>query len=329
MIRIGINGLGRIGRAVIRAIYELNYRDIEVIAVNSLADGHCCAHLLNYDSIHGRFMHRAEYREDSLFIKTKKIAFSREADPKKILWDKDIDVIVECTGRFKSMATALQHTCKRVIVSAPAQDAEITIIYGVNHDLLHKAHRLISVGSCTTNCLAVIAQVLHRKIGIKQGFVTTVHAYTNDQNLVDNSHKDMRRARAAGLSIIPSTTGATSTIGKIIPELQDKISGVAIRVPTANVSMLEMIFTTNKRTSVQEINCTVENAAQNSEVLGFCTEPLVSVDFNHTRYSAVFDSNATMIVGDELCRIAAWYDNEWSFAIRILDVLKLCVRLEK
>ena len=330
-IKIGINGLGRIGRCVLRALYESETSDFELVAVNGPAAAETHVHLLKYDSVHGRFHGDVKADGDNLSINGKTIPIFRHRDPKQIPWGTlGVDVVFECTGKFNKKTDAAQHLeagAKKVIISAPAEGVDATIVYGVNNAALHKDHQVISVGSCTTNGLAPVIKVLHESVGIDAGFMTTIHSYTGDQNLVDNSHKDLRRARSAALSMIPTSTGAAKTIGLIIPELGGKLDGVAIRVPTPNVSLIDLCITTSRDTSVEEINNALKNAAAGTlkGVLGVSSEPLVSIDFTHTLYSSIADLPGTKIVGKRLARIASWYDNEWAFSNRMLDVARLWI----
>ncbi|WP_343288982.1 type I glyceraldehyde-3-phosphate dehydrogenase [Wolbachia endosymbiont of Encarsia formosa] len=358
-IRVGINGLGRIGRSVLRAIFEVeNYSEqIEVVAVNGSLSAEQHAHLIKYDSVHGKFNGDIDFNESEnwLSINSRKFSLYRERSPENIPWN--VDVVLECTGAFNKRAEAAKHNAERVIVSAPVSDADVTIVYGVNNDMLKKDHTVISAGSCTTNCLAPIVHILHYNLGIKSGFMTTIHAYTNDQNILDGNHRDLRRARACGLSMVPTTTGAAKTIGSVIPELKGKLDGTAIRVPVSNVSMVDFKFTTDKKVTAGEINEMFKDAALSStsfqrvtlesnfwipvsatrmtsestrmtegypmsNVLSVCTEPLVSIDFVHNPYSAIVDLAGTYVTGD-ICRVAAWYDNEWAFSLRMLDIALL------
>jgi glyceraldehyde 3-phosphate dehydrogenase len=325
-VRVGINGLGRIGRSVLRAILgiEKYSEQIEVVAVNGSMSAEQHAHLIKYDSVHGKFNGEIDFSESEnwLSINGRKFSLYRERNPENIPWN--VDVVLECTGAFNKNSEAMRHNAEKVIVSAPVADSDVTIVYGVNDYMLQKEHKVISAGSCTTNCLAPIAQTLHSNIGIKSGFMTTIHAYTNDQNILDGNHKDLRRARACGLSMVPTTTGAAKTIGSIIPELKGKIDGTAIRVPVSNVSMVDCTFTTDKKVTVKVINEIFKDAVKKmSNVLSVCEEPLVSIDFVHNPYSAVVDLTGTCVIGD-MCRIAAWYDNEWAFSLRMLDIALLC-----
>jgi glyceraldehyde 3-phosphate dehydrogenase len=328
IIRVAINGLGRIGRCVTRAIFEdPKYSNIELVAVNGPAPAETQKHLLKYDSIHGRFSKSVEISENYLVIDGKKVRLFGERDPKKLPWaDLKIDVVLECTGAFTQYNDAHQHIdagAKKVIISAPAKEDSVkTIVYGVNEEMLKAEDKVFSVGSCTTNCLAPIAKAINDAIGIEKGFMTTIHAYTNDQNIVDNSHKDLRRARACAMSMIPTSTGAAKAIGLVLPELKGKLDGGAIRVPTANVSMVDLNFIAKRDTTKEEINDAVRKAAvgRMKEVLQIVDEPLVSIDFNHTGFSSCFDTTQTRVMGGNLVKVASWYDNEWAFSLRMLDV---------
>lgn len=336
-IKVAVNGLGRIGRCVTRAIFEHQdkYNDIELVALNGPAKAEIQKHLLQYDSIHGRFNQNIEITDSALIIGDKKVKLFHERDPKNLPWKSlDIDIVFECTGIFTKYEDASQHLtsgAKKVIISAPSKDKEDaakkvkTIVYGVNNDDLKAEDKIISVGSCTTNCLAPIAKVLDEKFGINKGFMTTIHSYTNDQRVVDSSHKDLRRARACAMSMIPTSTGAAKAISLVLPNLKGKLDGGAIRVPTANVSMVDLNFIANKETTAQEINLAIKEAAQNElkEVIEYVDEPLVSIDFNHTTASSAFDSTQTKVNGN-LVKVASWYDNEWAFSLRMLDIAKIC-----
>lgn len=333
-IRIAINGMGRIGRCVARGIFENSqYNDIELVAVNASTEIETLKHLIKYDSIHGRFTKSVETSEDGLIIDGKKVKLTNQRDPKLLPWKElEIDVVLECTGVFTKQASAAQHIeagAKKVIISAPAKDEVRTIIYGVNNQELKADDNVISVGSCTTNCLAPIAKTLNDAIGIEKGFMTTIHAYTNDQNVVDNKHKDLRRARACAMSMIPTSTGAAKAIGIVLPELKGKLDGGAVRVPTANVSMVDLNFISKKDTSVEEINAAIKAASQGAMkgVLEFNEEPLVSIDFNHTNYSSSFDSTQTKVLGGNMVKVCSWYDNEWAFSLRMLDITNLLQNL--
>ncbi len=328
-VKIGINGMGRVGRAILRAIYETSRKDVQVVAINSSASAKTITHLLKYDSVHGTFSGEIKVTENNLYIGKGPIKIYNERDPSNMDWQlSDVDVVLECTGNFTKHDEASLHLksgAKRVIISAPSANPDLTVVYGVNSNQLRKWHKIISVGSCTTNCLAPIAKVLHDRIGIESGHMTTIHAYTNDQNIVDNSHRDLRRARAANLSIIPTTTGAAETIGKIIPELSGKLSGVSMRVPVPNVSFIDFSFVAARGTTAEEINNIMARSAVTdmAGIIGINREELVSVDFMHNPFSAVFDLTQTHVTGGRLCRVGAWYDNEWAFALRMIDVATL------
>ncbi|WP_297793461.1 type I glyceraldehyde-3-phosphate dehydrogenase [uncultured Marinobacter sp.] len=322
-IRIAINGFGRIGRNVLRALYENNYRSqIQVVAINDLGDAETNAHLLKYDSVHGRFDGVVNHDAESLNVNGDRIAISAIRNPEELPWkDFHIDVVFECTGLFTKRAQAQAHLtagARKVIISAPSPDADATVVYGVNHDSLTASHDIISNASCTTNCLAPVAEALHKAVGIESGLMTTIHSYTNDQKLSDVYHSDLYRARSATQSMIPTKTGAAAAIGKVIPELNGKLDGLAVRVPTINVSLVDFGFIAERETSVEEINEAVKAAAQDSPILGYNTEKLVSVDFNHSALSSVFDANHTRVLGRHV-KVMAWYDNEWGFSNRMLD----------
>lgn len=329
MVRIAINGLGRIGRCVVRALIESPRDDIELIAVNGPAPIETHLHLLKYDSVHGTCHSIDKKGDDCLVISGKDVKLFRERDPLNIPWGElGVDVVLECTGKFKTKETAglhLEAGAKKVLISAPAGDDSPMLVYGVNNEILTNDTDILSIGSCTTNCLAPIAKILDQSVGIESAFMTTIHAYTSDQNILDNSHKDLRRARAAGVSMVPTSTGAAKAVGKVIPNLAGKFDGVAIRVPTPNVSMVDLTFTAKQNTSAEQINTLVQQASQGefSGVVGYNDEPLVSIDFNHNPNSSVFDATGTKILNDRLCRIVSWYDNEWGFSMRMLDVAVL------
>ncbi len=328
-IKVGINGLGRIGRCVLRAMYETSTKDLELVAVNGPAPVETHVHLLTYDSVHGRFRGEVKAAGEDLSINGKTVKLFHSKDPKQIPWGSmGVDLVLECSGKFNKREAAAQHLeagAKKVLISAPAADADATIVYGINNAMLNKDHTVVSVGSCTTNALAPIVKVLHEAVGIESGFMTTIHAYTGDQNLVDNSHKDLRRARAAALSMIPTSTGAAKTIGLIIPELKGKLDGIAIRVPTPNVSLVDLTFTAARDTTKEEINAALQKAAGGAmkNILSTSAAPLVSIDFTHATESSIADLTGTYVTGKRLCRVASWYDNEWGFSCRMLDVARL------
>ncbi len=328
-IKIAINGMGRIGRSVLRASAANTWQDIEIVAINGPAPTDTHIHLLKYDSTHGHFPFVTKISEDAIAINGKTIAVFHERDASKLPWgDLDIDVVLECTGKMNSKAASLAHIsagARRVIISAPAQNVDATIVFGVNNGALKKEHQVISIGSCTTNCLAPVAKILNDAIGIEYGFMTTIHSYTNDQNILDGTHSELRRARSAAVSMIPTSTGAANSIGIVIPQLNGKLDGTAIRVPTHNVSLIDLSFTSSTPTTATAINAIMEQAAntQLQNVLEYSTQMLVSIDFNHNPHSAIFDATATKTIGTNFCRIAAWYDNEWGFSTRMLDVASL------
>src|SRR5215471_6704260 len=324
-VRIAISGFGRIGRNILRAIAEAGRKDLQVIAINDLFSAKDNAHLLRFDSVHGRFPGNVKVDGESIDVGSGPIKVLAERDPKKLPWKSlGIDIVMECTGIFtdKEMAAAhLEAGAKRVLVSAPSKGADLTVVYGVNHDKLKVEHKVVSNASCTTNCLAPVAQVLHDLVGIKTGYMTTIHAYTNDQNVLDQAHKDMRRARAAAINIIPTSTGAAAAVGLVLPELKGKLDGTAIRVPVPNVSVVDLKIIPGRETTVDEVNTAMEHASQQQlkGILGVTREPLVSVDFNHNPNSSTFDLTQTQIVDGRLVRVLSWYDNEWGFSNRMAD----------
>jgi glyceraldehyde 3-phosphate dehydrogenase len=322
-LRIAINGFGRIGRNVLRALYTQGYRqDLQVVAINDLGDSEMNAHLLRFDTVHGPFAGTVECDKESLTVNGDRIAVSAIRNPAELPWKShDVDVVFECTGLFTSRDKAAAHLtagARKVIISAPAKGADATIVYGVNHDTLRQSHQIISSASCTTNCLAPVAQVLHRELGIETGLMTTIHAYTNDQNLIDVYHSDPYRARSATQSMIPSKTGAAEAVGLVLPELAGKLTGMAVRVPVINVSLVDLTVNLKRETTVDEVNALMKEASQHSKVLGYNTLPLVSHDFNHNPLSSIFDANHTKVSG-KLLKVLAWYDNEWAFSNRMLD----------
>lgn len=328
-LRIAINGFGRIGRNVLRALYTQGYRqDLQVVAINDLGDSAMNAHLLKYDSVHGTFDASVQADHESLTVNGDRIAVSAIRNPAELPWKAEaIDVVFECTGLFTDRAKAAAHLAAgagKVIVSAPAKGADATVVYGVNHDVLRASHQIISNASCTTNCLAPIAQVLHREFGIEQGLMTTIHAYTNDQVLTDVYHSDPYRARSATQSMIPSKTGAAEAVGLVLPELAGKLTGMAVRVPVINVSLVDLTVNLKRDASADEVNQLFQEASRHSKVLGYNALPLVSCDFNHNPLSAIFDANHTRANG-RMLKVLAWYDNEWGFSNRMLDnCLALC-----
>lgn len=323
--RVAINGFGRIGRLVLRALLESGRTDIEVVAVNDLADAETNAHLLKYDSVHGRFAGTIATEGNDLIIDGHRVKGLQVADPTKLGWDAlGVDVALECSGRFTARADAAKHLAagaKKVLISAPATDEDITVVYGVNHQDLRASHQIVSNASCTTNCLAPVAAVLHKTVGITHGFMTTIHSYTGDQRLVDTMHKDLHRARAAALSMIPTTTGAAKAVGKVLPELKGKLDGTSIRVPTPNVSVIDFAFVAQRATSIDEINQAIQAAASGplKGILDAYSAPLVSIDFNHDTHSSIFALNETKVIDGTFVRVMSWYDNEWGFSNRMGD----------
>jgi glyceraldehyde 3-phosphate dehydrogenase len=326
--RVAINGYGRIGRNIVRALFESHKKhDIEIVAINDLGDIKINAHLTRYDTTHGKFPGIVEIDGNHLVINNQRIKMVSERDPEKLPWkDLEIDVVHECTGLFTSRDKAAKHIiagAKKVIISAPAgKDVDATVVYGVNQHTLKASHAIISNASCTTNCLAPLAKPLHEKLGIVQGLMTTIHAYTNDQVLLDTHHSDMHRARSATQSMIPTKTGAASAVGLVLPELAGKLDGLAIRVPTINVSLVDLSFQAKRPTTVEEINGILRLAAQEPAlkgILNYCEEPLVSIDYNHNSASSTVDGTQTRVIGN-FVKVLAWYDNEWGFSNRMLDV---------
>lgn len=332
-IRIAINGFGRIGRNIFRAVHELGRKDINIIAINDLAPIETNAYLLKYDSIHGPFPGTVSIQGNKLKTELGSISVLSERDPKKLPWKElGIDVALECTGIFSKRIDAEKHLsagARKVLISAPGENADFTIVNGVNHKNLSADDVIVSNASCTTNCLAPVASVLHQTFGIEHGFMTTVHAYTLDQSILDTMHKDLRRARAAASSMIPTSTGAARAVGLVLPELKGKLDGTAIRVPTSNVSMIDLTVVTDKPTTIKEINSCMKNAADGSlkNILSYMDEPLVSVDFNHNPASSIFDASGTVVINGTFCRILSWYDNEWGFSNRMVDVASMLGKL--
>jgi glyceraldehyde 3-phosphate dehydrogenase len=332
-VKVAISGFGRIGRNILRAIAETKRTDVQVVAINDLAKTKDNAHLFKYDSVHGRFPGDVRVDGDTIDVGTGPIRVLAERDPKKLPWkDLGIDIVMECTGIFTEREKAAMHLeagAKRVLISAPGKGADLTVVYGVNHDKLTGDHKVVSNASCTTNCLAPVAKVLNELCGIKSGFMTTIHAYTNDQQVLDQVHSDMRRARAAALSMIPTSTGAAAAVGLVLPELKGKLDGTAIRVPTPNVSVIDLKFIPGRETAVDEINTAMRHAAgqQLKGVLGVTDEPNVSIDFNHNANSSTFDLTQTQIVDGKLVRVLSWYDNEWGFSNRMSDTAAAMAKL--
>ena len=329
-IRVAINGFGRIGRNILRAKYENDkFDDIEIVAINDLGDSSINAHLLVHDTVHGKFQKSVEVKDNKILIdQTDEIIVISERDPKSLPWSKlNIDVVYECTGIFVSKEKAGLHIeagAKKVIISAPGKNVDNTVVYGVNQDTLSDSHQVISNASCTTNCLATVINNIHKTLEITNGLMTTVHAYTNDQVLTDVYHTDLRRARSATQSMIPTKTGAAAAVGLVMPDLNGKLDGFAIRVPTTNVSIVDLCFNTKKTSSLDEINNLVLQSSENDMkgIVGYNSLPLVSVDFNHSSFSSVFDEGLTRVSENKLYKICAWYDNEWGFSNRMLDVTK-------
>jgi glyceraldehyde 3-phosphate dehydrogenase len=327
-IKVGINGFGRIGRNVLRA--ALGKKDLEFVAVNDLTDSKTLAHLLKYDSVHGKLRATVEPEDKALIVDGSRIKVLSERDPAKLPWaDLGVQVVLECTGLFTDRNKAALHLtagAKKVIISAPAKGADLTLCYGVNQDAYDpKKHHVISNASCTTNCLAPVAKVLHESFGIERGLMTTVHAYTNDQQVLDLPHKDLRRARAAAMSMIPTTTGAARAVGEVLPELNGKLDGMAIRVPTSNVSIVDLVADLKKTPSESEINTAIRAAADGplKDILSYSDEPMVSIDFNGSPFSSTVDLALTKVLAGGMVKVLSWYDNEWGFSNRMVEVTKL------
>lgn len=327
-IRVAINGYGRIGRNILRAVYENGYRThIEIVAINDLGDAKINAHLTRFDSVHGPFNGKVDVEENAIVVNGDRILTFAEKNPAKLPWQTlNIDMVLECSGKFTSREKAQAHFdagAKKVLISAPGTDVDATIVFGVNHTSLTPQHKLLSNASCTTNCLAPLAKVLHNSVGILHGMMTTVHSFTNDQVLIDTYHSDLRRARSAHLSMIPTKTGAAAAVGLVLPELKGRLDGLAVRVPTVNVSLVDLVFESSRSTSKDEINQAVK-AAADADALGVLVYnelPLVSIDFNHHPASCIFDSTQTR-VQENLVKVMAWYDNEWAFSLRMLDICR-------
>ena len=332
--RIAINGYGRVGRNILRALYETGRRDaFEVVAINDLGDAGTSAHLTRHDSVHGRFDGEVRVEGDSLVINGDPVRVLCEADPARLPWaELQVDLVMECSGRFTSKASAgahLQAGARKVLISAPGgDDVDATVVFGVNHDVLGPEHQVISNASCTTNCLAPLIKPLHDAIGVERGVMTTVHAYTNDQVLIDGYHKDLRRARSATQSMIPTKTGAAVAVGLVLPDLAGRLDGFAVRVPTVNVSLVDLSFDAARETSVEEVDRVLRDAAAGDlhGILAVCDEPLVSMDFNHHPASAIHDPSMTRVVDGRLVKVCAWYDNEWGFSCRMLDTAGALLR---
>jgi glyceraldehyde 3-phosphate dehydrogenase len=327
-MRVAINGFGRIGRLVFRAFLEKKINDVEIVAINEIGSLESSYHLLKYDSTHGPLLQKIKKNKNSLKFNGKNISFFSESNPKKLPWKElEVDIVMECSGFFASREKSYNHIlsgAKKVVISAPASDSDITIVQGVNNHLLTKKHQIISNGSCTTNCLAPVAMILDNYIGISSGFMTTIHSFTGDQRTVDQSHSDLRRARTASDSMIPTSTGAAKAIGLVLPKLAGKLDGTAIRVPTSNVSLIDLTFISKKKTSIEDVNKIMINASKGKSlkrVLTINNLPLVSKDFNHNSSSSVFDTTQTQVIKKKFCRVLSWYDNEWGFSNRMIDTM--------
>ena len=325
-VKVGINGMGRIGRMIVRSIIENENKNIEIKYINNRTNSETCSSLLKYDSIHGKFNAQIDFDENHIIINKNKILFGQETDLNNINWKKHgVVYVLECTGKFNSKEKLLRHInngAKRVIVSAPCKDADKTIVYGVNETELKKEDKIISAASCTTNCLAPVAHVLNENFEIEKGFMTTIHSFTSDQRILDNSHKDPRRARSASQSIVPTSTGASKAIDEIIPSLKGKLEGVAMRVPTPNVSLIELVFCTKKDVTIDKINLAFQNFSKKNKILKTTKEKLVSIDFNHNPASSIVDESLTKVVSKNMGKISAWYDNEWGFSNRMCDIVE-------
>jgi len=324
--KIGINGLGRIGRMVLRSIFEENHKGLKINHINNRADIKIACELIKRDSVHGKFKGKVYIENNKLIVNGNKISYSQETNIRDISWKKhNVDIVLECTGKFNSRDKLIQHIkngAKKVVVSAPCKSADKTVVYGVNHKNISDRDRIISAASCTTNCLAPVVNVLNDNFGIDKGFMTTIHSFTTDQRMLDNSHRDPRRSRSAVQSIVPTSTGASKAIGEIIPSLKGKLEGVAMRVPTPNVSLVELVFYTKKNLTVEKINSTFQKFSKNNKnnVLKITKEKLVSIDFNHNPASSIVDASLTSVVGKNMGKISAWYDNEWGFSNRMCDI---------
>jgi glyceraldehyde 3-phosphate dehydrogenase len=332
MARIAINGFGRIGRCIVRAAAERGEKDLEFVSINDLTDTKTLAHLLKYDSVHGAFRGDVKATETGIVVNGKEIKVTAVKNPAELKHgDGGVDLVLECTGLFTEKEKAAAHLtagAKRVLISAPGKGVDLTVAYGINHGKITPEHKILSNASCTTNCLTPVAKVLMENFGIKRGLMTTIHAYTNDQNILDLPHKDLRRARAAALSMIPSSTGAAKAVAEVIPELKGKLHGTAVRVPTPNVSLVDLTFESEKPMTVEAINAAFKKASEGNlkGVLQYSEEQTVSVDYNHNPHSSIFDATNTMMIGDSLAKVFAWYDNEWGFSNRMVDVAKLLTK---
>ncbi|MGB0682504.1 MAG: type I glyceraldehyde-3-phosphate dehydrogenase [Magnetovibrionaceae bacterium] len=324
-VRVAINGFGRIGRLALRAMVENNRDDVVVVGINDLGPVETNAHLVQYDSVHGRFPKDVTVNGDIMDVGQGPIKVTAERDPANLPWGElDVDVVYECTGIFVARDKAAAHLeagAKKVLISAPGKESDLTVVYGVNHDKLTAEHKIVSNASCTTNCLSPVANVLNKLVGIEKGFMTTIHSYTGDQPMLDTLHKDLRRARAGALSMIPTSTGAAKAVGLVLPELAGKLDGTAIRVPTPNVSLVDLSFTSAKATTAEEINAAIKAAAEGplKGILEYVDAPLVSCDFNHNPHSSIFDASGTTVMDGNLVRVMSWYDNEWGFSNRMSD----------
>jgi glyceraldehyde 3-phosphate dehydrogenase len=334
MTKVAINGFGRIGRLVARALIERGDSGLELVTINDLADAKSNAHLFKHDSVHGAFPGEVKADGQDLVVNGKRIRVTAERDPAKLPHaEQGIDLVLECTGFFTDRDSAQKHIdagAKKVLISAPAKGVDLTVVYGVNHDKLEAGHTIVSNASCTTNCLAPVAKVLNDLVGIERGLMTTIHAYTNDQKILDQIHPDLRRARAAGMSMIPTTTGAARAVGEVLPELKGRLDGSAVRVPTPNVSLVDLTFNPKRDTSVAEINGALKAASESGPLKGilvYTEEPLVSIDFNHSPASSTVDSLETAVLGGKLVRVVSWYDNEWGFSNRMVDTARAMAAL--
>ena len=327
-MRVAINGFGRIGKLVFRAFLEKNLKNVEIVAINELGSLDASLHLMQYDSVHGKLPIEIQKTKEGLKYKNKTIKFFSERDPANLPWKKlKVDIVLECSGVFASKEKASSHLiagAKKVIISAPGSNVDATIVQGVNNKILNKKHTVISNGSCTTNCLAPVAMVLDNGVGISNGFMTTVHSYTGDQRLIDQTHSDLMRARGAAISMIPTSTGAAKALSLVLPSLKGKLDGIAIRVPTPNVSLIDLTFTSKKNTTVEKINTLMVKASKSKNLKNILTTnklPLVSIDFNHNSSSSIFDLTQTQVLNGNFCRVLSWYDNEWGFSNRMIDTM--------
>ena len=334
MIKIGINGMGRIGRMIVRSIYENHKGKIIIKHINNRSSSEICSNLLKYDSIHGKFIYQIKSSQNFIKINNDKISYTQHTNIDDIKWKKyDVDYVFECTGKFNSrnkLTPYLKNGVKKVILSAPCKMADKTIVFGVNHKDINKNDRIISAASCTTNCLAPVADVINKNFIIINGFMTTIHAFTSDQRILDNSHKDLRRARSANQSIVPTSTGASKAIGEIIPSLKGKLEGISMRVPTPNVSLIEFIFNVKNNISIKKLNSSLKAASNKNlkNILDITNEKLVSIDFNHNNASAIIDASLTNVIGNKMGKISAWYDNEWGFSNRMCDIAKYVSKIK-